>query len=339
MVNYKNLLLGIAIGDAFGAGVEFQDRDWIEKNVDFTQFVNARHLINVSPKQLVDFVKNYRVWDYTDDTEMTIGGIKALLSNRPLTPDLLVYYWKQEFLADKKRKGFGRNGHGSMRWFYEGSKNIQEIRSFQKVKKYPGNAPTMRAIPFGLVPEKLIDKYAIMNADATHPHDIARAASILIARATHFLLMKKGNPNNLISYCFPFIKGLDQETYFLLKEVNQLPTPNLLKEEGYVLLGGPQPIQTPRFLAGIKGMPSDAMLTAVTALYLLKYSNNAFAGLKRAILMGGDVDSLASIVTGILAGKYGVKSLPKYMLENVEGKDYLVGIANKMAAAKTIFTR
>ena len=44
-MNMEMILLGIAIGDAYGAGVEFQDRDWIRKNVNFSCFVNARNLI------------------------------------------------------------------------------------------------------------------------------------------------------------------------------------------------------------------------------------------------------------------------------------------------------
>lgn len=32
----EDMLLGIAIGDAFGLGIEFQNKDWIKKNIDFT---------------------------------------------------------------------------------------------------------------------------------------------------------------------------------------------------------------------------------------------------------------------------------------------------------------
>ena len=79
-----NILLGTAIGDAFGAGVEFQDRDWIRKHVDFTRFVNARGQIKVQESQAEQFTKNYQAWDYTDDTEMTIGVLKALASKECL---------------------------------------------------------------------------------------------------------------------------------------------------------------------------------------------------------------------------------------------------------------
>lgn len=65
----ENILLGTAIGDAFGAGVEFQNRDWIRANVDFTRFINARSTIAVSAEQLATFTENYHAWDYTDDTK------------------------------------------------------------------------------------------------------------------------------------------------------------------------------------------------------------------------------------------------------------------------------
>ena len=71
----KVILLGIAIGDAFGAGVEFQDRNWIRLHVDFSTLVNARNAIQVASDKLADYTKKYRPWDYTDDTEMTIGLI------------------------------------------------------------------------------------------------------------------------------------------------------------------------------------------------------------------------------------------------------------------------
>ena len=93
----KEILIGTAIGDAFGAGVEFQDRDWIRQKVDFTKFVNARDQIKVPPEREELFTKNYHQWDYTDDTEMTIGMIKALMASQPFTEDLLVQCWEQEY--------------------------------------------------------------------------------------------------------------------------------------------------------------------------------------------------------------------------------------------------
>jgi len=329
----NNLLLGLAIGDAFGAGVEFQDRRWIKENIDFTKFVNARPLIQVPKEQLKDFTAHYHPWQYTDDTEMTIGLSKALVSNRPFSTDLLIEFWTKEYLADKAQKGYGRNGHGSMRWLYNGQKTIEEIRNFQRQKQYPGNAPTMRAVPLGLITEKYIHQYATINAEATHPHPKAIASSILIARASQFMLIKKGNAQGIIPHCKGYIKTIDKETYQVLNQINLLPPPHLLKAEDYQVLCGPQPIEAPRFLAGIHGLPSDAMLTAGAVLYLLKHSRGAFEGLKNAILLGGDVDSIASVCTGILAGRYGLNTLPQFMIEQVEGKNKLERLASSLMSA------
>jgi ADP-ribosylglycohydrolase len=52
----KDMLLGTAIGDAFGAGVEFQDRHWIRANVDFTTFVNVRSTIPIDDSHRALFI-------------------------------------------------------------------------------------------------------------------------------------------------------------------------------------------------------------------------------------------------------------------------------------------
>ncbi|HAS43413.1 MAG TPA: ADP-ribosylglycohydrolase family protein [Microscillaceae bacterium] len=329
-MSFSDILLGIAIGDAFGAGVEFQDRDWIKSQVDFSRFVNARnsiaaHLVdkpaNFPPAEA--FTQNYSPWDYTDDTEMTIGVVKALLSKQAFTPDLLVAHFTQEYQQGKAQKGFGRNGHGSMQWVFDGTQNIAEVRAFQQNRPYPGNAPVSRAVPLGLLPVNLISSYAHINADATHPHPKARVASLLIAEATHFLLVQHGDARDLIDYGLSKIHSQEEETESLLATVAQLPPPAQLQPKDYEVLCGIQPIVAPRFLPGIKGLPSDAMLTGICALYVLSHAQSAFDGLKIAVQMGGDVDSLASICTGVLAGRYGLDSLPEFMLKNIEGKAYL----------------
>jgi ADP-ribosylglycohydrolase len=45
--------------------------------------------------------------------------------------------------------------------------------------------------------------------------------------------------------------------------------------------------------------------------------------LRKSIHLGGDVDSVASITTAIMASRTSLKSIPLFMLENVEGKKYL----------------
>lgn len=327
-INFENIFLGIAIGDAYGAGLEFQDRNWIRANVDFSKFINKRTDINVPEKAI--FTIDYKEWDYTDDTEMSIAVAKALMSGEAFSDDVLVKYFTDEYLLGFKIKGYKRNGHGAIRWLYNGEKTIEEIREMQRNKPYPGNAPPMRAIPIGFVSEDKIELYATINSSSTHPHPKGIDASILIARATRGLLIENVSKRDLISYCIKYIT--DKETIEKSKLADQLPAPALLKEKDFELLCGPQPLKKAEFIEGLYGLPSNAMYTAICALYLIKHSSSAFEGLKNSINIGGDVDSLASIVVGILAGKYGIDDLPKYMIENVEGVTYLKDIAQKFSS-------
>jgi len=328
-MNFYEILLGIAIGDAFGAGVEFQDRDWIHKNVDFSKFINVRHKIKVDAERLTVFTENYHDWEYTDDTEMTIGLIKALCSQRNFDENLLVQKWTEEYQKGIHEKGYGRNGHGSMRWLYSKEKTIEEIRNFQRFRPNPGNAPAMRSVPFGFLKPTLINKYAAINSNATHPNINAIISSQCIARATEFLVIKKGDKNDVIDYCFETV-NLNEEYKTYLTKVNNLNTYKNLSEKDYSILRGNHPIQKPYFLCGIKGIPSDSKYTTGCVLYILKNSSNTFDALKKSIKLGGDVDSIASITTGIMAGIHGLKTIPSFMLDNVEGKEYLQSIANSL---------
>jgi len=318
-VHFKDLFLGVAIGDAYGAGLEFQDRNWIQEHIDFTEFVNRRSDINTDKIDL--FKIDYKEWDYTDDAEMTIAVAKAMMSGKSFTEALLIDEFKSEYDLAFAKKGYKRNGHGAMRWYFSGEKTIEEIKSFQKDKKYPGNAPPMRAIPIGFAPEEFIDRYAAINADCTHPHPLAVASSILVARAAQGFLLKNIGAEQLISYCISFID--EAETIGLLQAADLLPAPDQLQHADYEVLCGPQPIRQDQFLPGLLGLPSNAMQTAVSVLYVVKHSKTPFEALKHSINIGGDVDSLASICTGILAGKFGISDIPQYMIDNVEGREYV----------------
>jgi ADP-ribosylglycohydrolase len=324
----KEILLGIAIGDAFGAGVEFQDREWIRANVDFTEFINVRDRIKVSKDKLISFTKDYKAWDYTDDTEMTIGVLKALMSGKEFSKDLLIASWKEEYEKNKWEKGYGRNGHGSMSWYYSGAKTIDEIRDFQRGRNNPGNAPAMRSVMLGLVSEELINDYARINAEATHPNINAVISSQCIARASEYLIIKNGSQKEVIDYCMSNIE-LNVEYKHYLEEVNKLGRYEELHEKELIILCGNQPIKEPYFLSGIKGVPSDSKYTTGSVLYILKQSKDAMDALKKSINLGGDVDSIASITTGIMAGKSGLKNIPEFMLKNIEGREYLEDLAKK----------
>lgn len=148
-----------------------------------------------------------------------------------------------------------------------------------------------------------------------------------MARAAWWLLVRKGDPAELIPVCQNHIQGIDQDTTDLLLQVDRLPAPDQLQEHDYEVLCGPQPIVEPRFLPGIYGLPSDAMLSAGAVLHVLKHSSSAFEALKNAVYLRGDVDTIASVCCGLSSARYGIEALPEYMRTSVEGLEYIEQVA------------
>ena len=326
----SHFLIGTAIGDAFGAGVEFQDRNWIRAKVDFSTFVNVRAQIQVAEDQKMLFIQNYTPWDYTDDTEMTIGLMKALCDTAPFSEGLLVEYWKSEYEQGIKQKGYGRNGHGSMGWYYRGEQDLETIRNFQRDRANPGNAPVMRAASLAWVDENKINCFAEINARATHPNPVAVQASQCLAQAAYFMMVRRGEAKQVITHCVESI-SLDEAFIRYFEAIDALPVYGSLSERDFTILCGPQPIVEPYFLPGILGVPSDAFYTIGCVLYVLKHVADAMDALRMSVYLGGDVDSVASLTTGIMAARTGLGSLPQYMLDNVEAYEYLLKVAADFA--------
>ncbi|MEM0998572.1 MAG: ADP-ribosylglycohydrolase family protein [Bacteroidota bacterium] len=324
-----DLLLGFAIGDAFGAGVEFQDRRWIAANLDFRSFINARDRIPQTQVAPELFTEHYRPWDYTDDTEMLLGVIRALCSGQSPDPEVIYAGIAAEYADGVKHKGYGRNGHGSLRWVFSGEKSLAEVRQFQATRPHPGNGAAVRAVPLGLLPPGQITAWALANANATHPHPKAHVSSLAIAWASFYLLSLRGEPAGLIDFCREKVLGINGASDRLLERVASLPAPDDLAPSDYAVLCGPQPIPAPFFPVGIYGLPSDAMHTTGSLLYLLAHARTAFGALQMAVRIGGDVDSLAAVATGIWAARAGIGSLPAYMRTSVEGQEHLRKVAEQ----------
>ena len=191
-------------------------REWIEKNIDFTKYVQEKH---------GKWALGYRLGDYTDDTSDTLAVMDALRDRRGFSVDVLLERIQSEYEGSRAaRGGHARAGFGAIADYFEGRKTLEEVRDYQRQKKYPGNAPPMRALPIGLIDdESKIEQYALINADVSHPVPKARAASIAIARAARYFIVEKKDPAGIIAYCRKYVKDIDQETYDYLGESRSHP--------------------------------------------------------------------------------------------------------------------
>jgi len=313
-----NALKGVAIGDAFGLGIEFKSRFWMTENVKFDRFVNVWK----------GGKNNILPGTYSDDTEHTIGVVEALLSDSEFSEELLLCKFKEEYENDKKAKGYPRDGHGSIEDWYTGKKTIEEIRATQAERQDPGNAPVMRSVPLAFVPKENLLSYCTINANSTHPNDFGIKGSYLAALTAWYFLQNGGDSHSLISFLVSNFE--DEEIKWMLLAIDNLPAPDKLSEDDYLFLHGEQPLPYIKWDTNIYGLPCANMKTAYNVVYVMKHSLSAFDALKTSINMGGDVDSLAAVCTGIAAGRYGLESLPEFLLEKTEGLSRMDDLGQKL---------
>lgn len=344
-------LQGFAIGDSFAVGVEMKSRSWILEHVDFTKYVNVFNggKNNISPGT------------YSDDTEHTIAVCEALLESElkddRFHEDMILAKCKHEYDTDKARKGFARNGHGSIEKWYKGEKTIDEVRQSQSTRADPGNAPVMRSFPFAFVnvTDQQLQKWAIVNANATHPHPQARLASYLTIQICRHFLWNNKTPDLLVASLIHTVMDIKDFSPFGTEEdrkavvdqlfkIDNLPSPDpvhftLPTLEEYIVLHGVQPLPPIQNLLvqfdydpNVFGLPCSSLKTVWTLVYILKHVTNPFDALKASVNMGGDVDSLAAICVGITAGLQGLSSIPEFIVQATEGMDRMVDLGTRMFA-------
>eukprot|EP00310_Coccolithus_braarudii_P017149 CAMPEP_0183337342 /NCGR_PEP_ID=MMETSP0164_2-20130417/5015_1 /TAXON_ID=221442 /ORGANISM="Coccolithus pelagicus ssp braarudi, Strain PLY182g" /LENGTH=400 /DNA_ID=CAMNT_0025507013 /DNA_START=93 /DNA_END=1295 /DNA_ORIENTATION=+ len=341
------LVIGNAIGDAFGFGIEMQDAEWIRCAVKY--FDRWPHNPVMSPELRRNNVRGF----YSDDAEMTVGLMKALaIYGNKLDRDGMLRAWNDEWEISKRRPppalpGVGRQGHGGIASVWSGDLTLDEMRQRQADRTDPGNAPPMRALPLGFLTAALDrERLSMENADATHPHPKARAASLLISFACRFLVVERGPQVDLISAAAALLEASvlsEAETLAHLRSLDGLADYHdfgerfcAMPREVHQLLCGPQPcpftVEVPAGADGTKrmeGLFADAMRTAGAVLYLCKFQRGPLDVLKASVDLGGHVDSVAALCLGLVAAagdlQFGEEGgLSWRLLEEVEGVEYLI---------------
>lgn len=300
------MLLGIAIGDAFGAGYEMQSRNDIRKNFDFSKY-------RVRPK--------WRVWRpgtgrYTDDTQMSLAIAELLLSEELFTVHTLADFFVESFRRDP-RPGYSKGFQ----------KILEQVRSGRELiaalnPNSTRNGAAMRAVPIGTVRDiDMVIQHAVTNAKVTHDTPSGIASSVCVAAAAHYFLWDIGDPSGVFDYCIRACQKFDPISTRHFEAISRM------QEEDPLLLFGKEKINF--------GVPVDAMRTAGAVLYLIsRFSDDPTTTLQKAVLLGGDTDSVAAVALGIVASRAGLEMLPDFLLSGLEngpyGRDYIASLGEDL---------
>lgn len=163
------MLIEIAVGDAYGAGFEYADADFVAAHNTLQGYVQHPTHTGVRPGT------------YTDDTQMTIAVAELLISGRPWTAQELADQFVRSFKRDP-REGYARRFHALLSDVGDGEELLTRLDP-----RSDRSGAAMRAGPVGLLPTVSdVLHYAGVQARVTHDTPAGVEAAQAAALAVHF---------------------------------------------------------------------------------------------------------------------------------------------------------
>lgn len=310
MINkYRGCLLGLAIGDALGAPVEFLKLEEIK-------ILYGR-----------DGIREFRQWgffrpgSYTDDTQMSLataaGCIRACQRWKDTgvcDPAALVYGRYLEWLESQndlyQRRAPGNACLNALRSGHMGT--IEE-----RINDSKGCGGAMRTAPVGLAfpPGKAFQQGAECAA-ITHGHPCgylpAGFLSEMISRISEGAILEKA-----INASIELLATYDghSETLEKIELARSLSSSSTSVEECIQTIG--------------EGWVGEEAL-GISLYCSLKFSDNWEEGVLSAINHSGDSDSTGSITGAILGTLLGIGSIPERWVKDVEDSEKIQKIGHDM---------
>jgi len=183
------MLVELAIGDAYGAGFEYVDKDFIGTHNDLSRY--AKH-----PRH--DIVPGR----YTDDTQMSLAVAEAIVSGEDWTPLMLANRFVEAFKRDP-REGYASSFFDFLSRVQDGKQFLQEI-----VPHSDKSGAAMRAGPIGVYHDSTgVVTRATAQARITHDTPDGVRAAVAAALMTHFFLYDLGHKDGLGTYLEKHVAG------------------------------------------------------------------------------------------------------------------------------------
>ncbi len=288
-------LLGLALGDAFGAPYE-------------------GGILERGLWRLLGNTNGTKRW--TDDTQMTINVIESLLDNGCIVQDDLATRFAGSY---RWSRGYGPGAAKLLKRIKRGHSWQKASRSVFRDGSF-GNGGAMRAPVIGLFfaesGDEVILKAAKQCAEITHAHPLGLEGAILIALATSFSLKDMRSVEILER-----LQRVSNSTEFTTK---------LIKAKDWLQQSQ---LETPKVVAKVLGNGIAAAESCITAIYIaLIHRERSFDDLLDYVIkIRGDVDTIAAMAGAIWGAARGFEDLPRAKLEQIEKYAYIRSLAQSLA--------
>ncbi len=303
-------MLEIAIGDSYGRPFEFNTPEFIAEHNDVLGY-----------KHRIGEEKN-GVGIYTDDTQMSIGVAEQMGSDLPGTQVRFAAHFVTAYKRDP-RKGYSKRITKAL----EESKPNLPFEFILKAKQagMSSNGSVMRSVPLGMMSDpKEIMHRSIVQTSTSHGHIDAVNSAVVVALTAHFFY-----------HLYPRLEDyIQSDKLIMYKEWMSNQVGSAIFDDVY---------NSYTFKRKNDKLQCDSKTTASLSIKLawgVKISGgnlktSAKQILKRAVDIGGDVDSSASIAMGLYSLRPDcVLDLPDALYDNLEngpfGRDFLVDMDMQM---------
>lgn len=233
-------------------------------------------------------------WHWTDDTAMALGVFRVLKRCGSINQDALAVEFAAEYTRDPHRN-YGAAMHDVLQAIHNGASwRSVAPRQFNGLGSW-GNGAAMRVAPIGAYfPLDQVAEQASRSAVVTHAHPEAAAGAVAVAVATALSISG--------------VTGADMLPEVISRVPNGLVREGLRRAEriGFEV--------DPRNAAGSLG--NGSKLSAPDTVPFVVWSaarhlDDLVEALWDTVVAGGDTDTNAAMVAGIIAPRTGLNSVPK----------------------------
>jgi len=294
----RGVLYGVAVGDALGSHFE----GWRAKDIN-------RLFGTVSEMQDLES----SIWasgEYTDDTELTLATAKAYKSGKFNVDDAAeaMVKWMQT-----NAKGIGILTNRALSYISSCRHTPLESGKVATAavgpKKAAGNGSLMRCASTAIVrephDEKIVDESVVLS-EITHADP--RCTASCVAYNIILSAMLRDIPlSDVLFDMYLRVGKIDGKTATLVKNVFDGGTPQLTHYStgGYVLYA---------LEKALYELPSESYEDSII----------------RVVNEGGDVDTNAAIVGGLVGGRLGFNSIPKRWIDGLKGVDAIEMVVDNL---------
>ncbi len=282
-------VLGALVGDAAGGVLEFLGHQPTPKECEQAFDMPGGGVFDLAPGQ------------FTDDGEMTVSLLRALVLGQGKYDPLMVAKAYSDWAASEPFD-IGNATSSALRLpkserFSVRASDLIAEQAMEYNSESKANGSLMRATPLGIAAANMTveQTVAMACADArlTHPNSACQASTAAYVLAIRHLIQKPGDHKGAFAVAQSYAESTSEEVSQWLKDAQEGVLPPAHPMDGFVRHG------------------------FTYAFYYLYRATPFQKAILETLVRGGDTDTNACIVGGLLGALHGMEKIPKSALDQV----------------------